>query len=151
MDEPHVKIDMLSQARYLAGARSMIAAVAQRLGFRDASCGQIALALDEALCNVIKHGYQKRDDGHIWISVWPIMGQTRGIRIVVEDEGEQVDPAVIRSRDLAEIRPGGLGVYIIQQIMDRVDFRCRSTGGMSLLMEKYVKEPSEAASGKECA
>lgn len=149
--EPHLKIDMLSQPRYLAAARSMIAAVAQRLGFRDATCGQIALALDEALCNVIKHGYKKRTDGRIWISVWPLEGDCPGIRILVEDEGTQVDPALIRSRDLAEIRPGGLGVFIIQQIMDEVTFQRREPEGMSLLMEKHLTSSSESPSGKECA
>lgn len=135
--EPHVKIDMLSQPRYLAGARAMIASVARRLGFREADCAHVALALDEALCNVIKHGYEKREDQHIWISVWPLEGQCCGIRILIEDRGRQVEPSEIRSRQLDDIRPGGLGVHIINQVMDRVQYDKRDGGGMSLLMEKH--------------
>lgn len=147
MAQPHLHIDMLSQPRYLAGARAMIASVAQRLGFRDAVCGQIALALDEALCNVIKHGYEKREDQHIWISIWPLEGARRGIRILVEDCGRQVDPSDIRSRDLDDIRPGGLGVYIIHQIMTKVEYHQRDGGGMALLMEKELDGSTAAAPG----
>ncbi|MFG0330976.1 MAG: ATP-binding protein [Phycisphaerales bacterium] len=134
--DPHLKVEMLSQPRYLAGARAMIASVAQRLGFPEGDCGQIALALDEALCNVINHGYQRDPNGRIWISVWPMNDTSEGVRILIEDEGRKVDPEQIRARDLDEIRPGGLGVYIINRIMDRVEYRQRPEKGMSLLMEK---------------
>lgn len=144
---PHLKIEMLSQPRYLAGARSMIASVAQRIGFREPACGQIALALDEALCNVIKHGYEKRENERIWISVWPIEQGERGIRILIEDNGKQVDPSQIQSRELDDIRPGGLGVYIIHQIMDHVHYDRRDEGGMALLMEKKL----DSSSGNCCS
>lgn len=150
--DPHVKIDMLSQPRYLAGARAMIASVARRLGFREADCAHVALALDEALCNVIKHGYQKREDQHIWISVWPMEGNCCGIRILIEDAGRQVEPAEIRSRQLDDIRPGGLGVHIINQVMDHVEYAKRSDGGMALLMEKRIAaEDAPAQARKEPA
>lgn len=149
--DPHVKIDMLSQPRYLAGARAMIASVARRLGFGESDCAHVALALDEALCNVIKHGYEKRDDQHIWISVWPLHGSCCGIRILVEDRGRQVDPEEIRSRQLDDIRPGGLGVHIISQVMDRVQYAKREGGGMSLLMEKHLAAGQAPFARKETA
>lgn len=133
-----LRIEMPSQPKYLAGVRAFISSLALRFGFSENACSQIALALDEALCNVINHGYHRREDGPIWISVWPMGEPVEGIRILVEDEGEQVDPASIRSRDLDDIRPGGLGVYIINQIMDVVEFRTRNGKGMSLLMEKRL-------------
>jgi len=85
--EPHVKLEMMSQPRYLSGARDMVAAIARRLGFHDSECGQIALAVDEALCNVIRHGYDRAPDKPIWLSIWPyeIGGETRGIQIIIED------------------------------------------------------------------
>lgn len=149
--DPHVKIDMLSQPRYLAGARAMIASVARRLGFGESDCAHVALALDEALCNVIKHGYEKRDDQHIWISIWPLHGSCCGIRILVEDRGRQVDPEEIRSRQLDDIRPGGLGVHIINQVMDRVQYAKREGGGMSLLMEKHLAAGQAGLTRKESA
>lgn len=140
---PHVRVELLSQPRYLSGARELVAAIAKRFGFDDGCCGQIALAVDEALCNVIRHGYNRREDGRIWISIWPNPSENGvaatepgGIRIVIEDEARQVDPEQIKSRELEEIRPGGLGVHIIKQVMDSVRYEKRGPVGMKLTMSK---------------
>lgn len=135
---PHIQLEMVSNPIYLSGARDLVASVARRLGFGDEACGQIALAVDEALCNVIRHGYGRRADGPIWMKVWPLQGGDGGggIRIVIEDEARQVDPAEIRSRDLDEIRPGGLGVHIIREVMDEVNYEKRDSVGMRLTLVK---------------
>lgn len=164
--EPHVRLQILSQPRYLCGAREMVAAVAKRIGFTDLSCSQIALAIDEALANVMRHGYSDRPDGPIWLSVWPLAegaaakrkaeqeastskgagengkpaspGAPVGLRIVIEDEAKQIDPATIKGRDLEDIRPGGLGVHIIRHVMDCVDYARRDGKGMRLTLEKRL-------------
>lgn len=134
---PDIRLELVSDPIYLAGARELVSAVARRLGFNDEGCGQIALAVDEALCNVIRHGYDKRRDGPIWLSLWPASpGGEAGVTIVIEDEARQVDPAEIRGRDLDEIRPGGLGVHIIREVMDEVRFERREKVGMRLTLVK---------------
>jgi len=148
---PDLKLQMVSDPVYLSGAREMVASVSRRLGFSEEACGQIALAVDEALCNVIRHGYDKRRDGPIWLSVWPLSGDNGhagGIRIVVEDEAKQVDPSQIRSRDLDEIRPGGLGVHIIRQVMDEVNFEKRDRIGMRLTLVKH--RPKDGGAQRCC-
>ncbi|MBX3378353.1 MAG: ATP-binding protein [Phycisphaeraceae bacterium] len=142
---PDLTLQMVSDPVYLSGAREMVSAVSRRLGFSEEACGQIALAVDEALCNVIRHGYDKRRDGPIWLSVWPEYGDNgqsgvKGIRIVVEDEARQVDPSQIKSRNLDEIRPGGLGVHIIREVMDEVTFEKRDRVGMRLTLVKHKKK-----------
>jgi anti-sigma regulatory factor (Ser/Thr protein kinase) len=151
---PHIRVQMLSDPTYLSGARELVASVARRLGFSEEGCGQIALAVDEALCNVIRHGYERRKDAPIWINLWPLPAangtKTRlsgpGIAIVLEDEAKQVDPSIIKSRDLDEIRPGGLGVHIIQQVMDEAVYEKRDEKGMRLTLIKRVPA-SESACG----
>ncbi len=143
---------MVSDPVYLSGAREMVASVSRRMGFSEEACGQIALAVDEALCNVIRHGYERRRDGPIWLSVWPIAGDNGttgvcGIRIVVEDEAKQVDPSQIKSRDLDEVRPGGLGVHIIKEVMDEVNFEKRERVGMRLTL---VKRKPKDGGGQGC-
>ena len=111
--QPDLRLEMVSQSRYVCAARSMVAAVAERLGFSGSACNQVGLAVDEALSNVINHGYEKRTNGPIWIQVWNVDTIPRRMRIVIDDLAQQVDPEAIRSRDLDDIRPGGLGVHII--------------------------------------
>ena len=141
---PHVSVELLSQPRYLGGARDLIGAVAKRFGFDDHDCGRIALAVDEALCNIIRHGYDRRDDGRIWIKVWPVSEENAdagGMVIVIDDEAKQVDPEKIKGRDLEDVRPGGLGVFIIREVMDAVEFQRREgERGMRLVMSKAVRD-----------
>ena len=141
---PDIRLEMFSQPRLLAAARAMVGNVAQRMGFNEIECGQISLAVDEALCNIINHGYERRPDGRIWIDVWSLERGRPGIRIVVEDRAQQVDPDTIRSRDLDDIRPGGLGVYIIREIMDEVAYEHRDGGGMRLIMVKRLASSEDA-------
>lgn len=152
---PHILIELRSHPQYLSGVREMLSSVTKRLGFSDTQCSQVALAVDEALCNVMRHGYKRRTDQPIWVKVWPLDAgwaeavegaEAAAIRIVIEDQAEQVDPAVIRSRNLDEIRPGGLGVHIIKEVMDEARYEKREGGvGMRLTMVK--KRVSEQASG----
>jgi anti-sigma regulatory factor (Ser/Thr protein kinase) len=76
---------MFSQPRFLAAARSMLGSLAQRVGFNEIQCGQISLAVDEALCNVINHGYERDPEGRIWVSVWVLTEPRPGLNIVIED------------------------------------------------------------------
>jgi anti-sigma regulatory factor (Ser/Thr protein kinase) len=142
--EPLLRLQMFSQPRFLAAVRALIASVCERLGFNSMQCGQISLAVDEALCNVITHGYQRRADGPVWINVWSMDTAPEGIRIVIEDQASQVDPDSIQPRDLDDIRPGGLGVHIIREVMDEVTYERRTDQGMRLTMIKHLR-PAEAA------
>lgn len=157
-----VTLALQSNPRYLTLARALVTALSRQVGFDERCSGHIALALDEALCNVIRHGYGERDDQPIWVHVCPVAegGSEVGMRIVIEDEAPQVDPTKIRSRNLDEIRPGGLGVHIIREIMDDVQYEQREGGrGMRLTLLRRlpsaggrVLEPAhESSDGEENA
>lgn len=166
---PQVRIEIRSNPLYLSGVRELVSSISKRLGFADDIAGQMALAVDEALCNVIRHGYQKAPDRPIWLSIFPeggawdhsmpspMQGSTDdradALRIVIEDEAQQVDPAIIRSRDLDQIRPGGLGVHIIRTVMDEAIYEKRGPVGMRLTMVKKRLAPAKtvlAAQGACC-
>lgn len=168
---PQVRVEIRSNPLYLSGVRELVSAVSRRLGFTEEAGGQIALAVDEALCNVIRHGYGRRPDCPIWLSIWPEGGAWAGapasstptaagapgderadaIRIVIEDEARQVDPQLIKSRDLEEVRPGGLGVHIIKTVMDEAVYERRPGAGMRLTMVKRrMSEGRGLAQGSGC-
>jgi len=161
-------LEVRSNPLYLSAARELVAAATRRLGFLEEASSQIALAVDEALCNVIRHGYDRDPHRPIWISLFPEgngwgngLGNRSGnggdgvvpgsvetrfptlMRIVIEDEAKQVDPAEIKSRDLEEVRPGGLGVHIIKSVMDEVRYERREPIGMRLTMVKIRRESVE--------
>lgn len=125
--------------------RVMVDALASQCGFDDHSCGHISLAMDEALANVMRHGYKGQRDGRIWISVWT-HENPEALEIVIEDLGASVDPAKIRGRDLDDVRPGGLGVHFIRHTMDECMWEQRPGGGMRLRMLKRVPAAAEEPS-----
>lgn len=149
MDEAFdIELRVLSQPRYACVVRSAIAAAVEKLGVPDDVCGQVMLAVDEAVTNIIRHGYPDRDDGPITVRFAPLESDaTRAaFRIVIEDEGEQIESDQIKGRDLDDVRPGGLGVHIIREVMDAVTYTPRREGGMRVEMTKAVELPAPSQS-----
>ncbi len=84
----------------------------------------LTLALEEAVSNVIRHGYGERPDGSISVA-FRVTGES--IVVTVEDAGVGFDPLKHPEPDLTvpvEARPaGGMGVYLIKRLMDEADYR----------------------------
>jgi anti-sigma regulatory factor (Ser/Thr protein kinase) len=130
---------LLSEPRYLCAVRATVETLARQLGLGDEQAGRVVMAVDEAITNVIRHGYRGEPGRPIWLRVKPLNDDgRRGLQIVIEDDCEQVDPSGIQGRPLDEVRPGGLGVHIIREAMDEVRFDRRPGGrGMRVTMRKY--------------
>ncbi len=139
-----VRLEILSRPELLAPVRALLISFAERFGFDEIESGHLALALDEALANVIRHGYGGDSNGRIWIAIGIVESNPARLRIEIEDEGRQVDPETIVSRDLEQVRPGGLGVHFMREIMDTCTFEPRQDKGMRLVLEKRV-DPANIA------
>ena len=66
-------------------------------------------------------------------------GGGRGVEIRIRDWGERVHPDKIKSRDLDDVRPGGLGVHIMSNCMDTVDYAHAEGGGTILTMIRRLR------------
>lgn len=135
-----IELNITSDARSLPVVRGAASRMAELEGFQEIEAHALVLAIDEALANVIKHGYEGRPNQPITITLNAVVAPDgrRGIAVAVRDKGRQVDPGTIRSRNLDDIRPGGLGVHIIQTVMDEYNYSCPPDGGMLLRMVKYI-------------
>ena len=81
----------------------------------------VVLAIAEAAQNIVKHAYnneQTEDKMEIKISV-----NEGHLEIGFFDKGRPVEKDKIRHRKIDDIKPGGLGTFFIQQIMDAVVFK----------------------------
>lgn len=108
--------------------------MAQEYGFEPDTVGRIVLAVDEACANVIRHAYGENDEGEIILRILDD-ADTLVFRLI--DYSSPVDPRNIKGRDLDDIRPGGLGVHLIKEIMDQVRFMDPPPGaGNQLEMRK---------------
>ena len=82
------------------------------------------LALEEAVTNVILYAYPKEEQKDIFISA----NMSDNILIfVLTDSGKEFDPTKVPDADItlsAEEREiGGLGIFLIRQIMDTVEYQ----------------------------
>ena len=101
---------------------------------------QVILAVDEACQNVIRYAYGGRDDGDISIE---LLRHGRDLVVQVVDYACPVDQEAIKPRDLDDIRPGGLGIHLIREIMDDVRFLAPPAGvGNLLQLRKRIAGPT---------
>ena len=95
----------------------------------------LQLAVEEACCNVFEHAYED-EPGALQLR---FEVRARDVVITVLDQGQPFEPDAIPPVDVSvplEDRPiGGLGIYLIQQLMDEVQY-VFSTGGNTLRMVK---------------
>jgi anti-sigma regulatory factor (Ser/Thr protein kinase) len=138
----HVQLRVISQPQYLCVIRSAINVIGGKCGLSSTETDHVVLAVDEAMTNVIRHGYKDAADKSIDISIRPLNeAKGQGIEIVLDDECENVNVDQIQKRDLSELRPGGLGIHILYRIMDDVQYAQRpDQPGLRLTMRKFHKE-----------
>ena len=98
--------------------------------------------MDEALANIIKHAYQGQTDRPIEIDLSYLSdGECCcGLDVVLTDHGRVVPIEDIHSRDLADIRPGGLGTHIMDCCVDAVEYTHPAGGGTQLRLRKHLNE-----------
>lgn len=117
--------------------RAQIRNMAMSAGTTEGLAEEIVVALNEACMNVIQHGYQGSTLGEYELRV--THNQNRQALIFeLLDHAPPVDKARIKSRSLEDVRPGGLGVYFIRQLMDEVDF-CTPPEGYGNLLYMSIR------------
>ncbi len=122
--------------------RSALTVILDDAGCPKPVCRLLVLAINEACMNVIQHGYQGDPEGEI---ILEILNNNGELEFRLTDFADTVDPAKVKPRPLDEIRPGGLGTYFIQRIMDEVRFAVPESGkGNVLIMKKRFEKASEA-------
>ena len=127
----------LSQLRVI---RDFVAEASRDLDVEEWIIPDVQLAVDEICSNVITHGYQGQG-GKIEVTVEPIDG---GVEVVVRDWGKAFDPetvAVPKVDAPLELRSlGGLGLFLVRQLMDDVRFEFDGERGNSVTMVKRIRQ-----------
>ena len=119
-----------SSTRYLEDVREFVTKKAQSAEFSESVVEQLKIAVDEACTNVIKHAYDGEGEHVIDIAV--IITHDKLV-VRIRDRGRSFDPNTYSEPNLIEFaksrKGGGLGVHIINRLMDRVEYRTK--GGVN--------------------
>lgn len=111
------RIHIISRADALQPLRHLLREIISDYTYTLENLDNIVLAINEACMNVIQHAYHGFENGEIVVELWKIKN---GLKIKVIDYATKSDLNSIKSRDLEDVRPGGLGVHLITELMDEV-------------------------------
>lgn len=113
-----------ASTKYLAEVRDFVAAHAREEGFTPEQINDTRLAVDEAFTNIIKHAYQNDESKPVNLE---LQFDTEKLCIILTDRGRGFDVKAYTFPDvkkqIKEKKRGGMGVYLIHNLMDEVIYR----------------------------
>ena len=130
-----------AQTDQLCNVRQKLRSVLESCCKSESVSNCIILAVGEACMNIIQHAYGKEDRGDIILEV---QKQDENLMFRLTDFAQRKTRLEdMQSRPLDELRPGGLGCHLINEIMDEVKIiECDSDCGNVLQMKKCLKTPA---------
>lgn len=134
---PALVLTVPSETSFLGLVREVTRKMAETAGFDLGTADQLALAVDEAATNVIEHAYRGAADREVEIRL-----EDRGPEFQVEvvDSGNTVDPRAVPHVDLRryvrERRTGGLGMHLMEKIMDSVTYHRSARHNICCLVKR---------------
>ena len=112
----------LVKSSSLKEVRTFCRDVFEKLKIEQSLKDELVLAIAEAAQNIVKHAYKDNQDSND-IMVVKISCENKKLQIAFYDMGTPVDPKKVKHREIDNIKPGGLGTFFIQEIMDAVEFK----------------------------
>ncbi len=129
-----------SDVNELGAVAEFVERAANACGLNDDQLYDVQMAIDEAVTNVIEHAYHK-SGGDIHIEC---AKRGNDFIVTIRDHGEQFDPKKVAQpktrAGLSERNIGGLGLFFMQKLMDKVEFEFSTERGNLLTMVKKIKK-----------
>ena len=118
-----------------------IDSVAEEVGLEMSLTMSLNLALEEAVVNVMEYAYPEGQKGNVEIEV---TADQQWMTFVITDTGIAFDPTMKEDADTtlsAEERPiGGLGIFLVRQLMDVIDYKREGSKNVLTLQKKLDEE-----------
>ncbi|WJH35251.1 anti-sigma B factor RsbW [Paenibacillus sp. CC-CFT747] len=135
-----VKLTIPARAEYIDIARLSLYGIANKMGFSYEDIEDMKVAVAEACNNSVLHAYPNRESGSIDLEFE--MKDTE-LAITISDQGKSFDYedqakdlSAHHNKELEQISAGGLGIYLMQALMDKVEVV--SGVGTRVVLTKYL-------------
>ena len=152
---PHLNLTLDSTVSSADVAESAVIEFCASAGYGERQCGEIGLAVREAVVNAVCHG--NHEDMTKKVVLIAAM-EDRGLVVSIRDEGEGFDPATLPDPLVADnlLNESGRGYFLLKTCMDDVAVRRITPRGTELVMikslsklPKEVREVSLKASNRQ--
>ena len=133
-----LEFSLQAQLENLVDVRAYIDEKGQALGLEKQLLGDLRLVVDEAVTNVVLHAYQG-NGGPVELE---LSRHENNVVVRIRDEGPPLNPDGVADpaldTALAERAPGGMGIFLMKQMMDEVIFEPLASGGNELKLVKHL-------------
>jgi serine/threonine-protein kinase RsbW len=138
-----------SSTENLSMIRDFVAGVGRRAGLTESDTAKLELAVDEACANVMEHAYGSEPTHEVTVKATL---DAEAVQIEVVDTGCGFDPKQIEQLNLEQLivkrKSGGLGMRLIQSLMDEVQYQIVPGQKNELRMVKRLKKKEDTAPHK---
>lgn len=139
-----VEMKLPAKPEYVGVARLTASGVANRLGYSYDDIEDIKIAVAEACTNVVNHAYEKGQDDDFMHLNFGIYDDR--LELTIADQGGKIDiDKLVRERgpidssqSIQDLQEGGLGLFLIETLMDKVEYKGDS--GVMIIMTKFLQK-----------
>jgi len=128
-----------AQIEMLSEMRGFVEAAARHCGLSAENTFAFKLAAEEICTNIIQYGYE---DHHVATLVLSFSVEGNQARLIIQDDGKHFSPDKAKKPDIdgdwKDREVGGLGIYLVKEIMDKVTYNRNEEDGNTLIMEKKL-------------
>ena len=125
---------IVSDPKWLSLVRAVVEQSCLGFGAREESATAVVLAVNEAVANVMRHGYGGDTTRPIRIAC---RGDGEMIEVRICDHGQQAEFLSRETLPPDELRVGGRGLFMIRALMDEIEYR-RDDGRNRMYLRKRL-------------
>jgi len=140
----HVELRLPNRPEFVAVARLAVSAIACRLQFDVEAIEDIKVAVGEACNNAIEHGCPASTGSEMIVMRCDL--EEDAVVLTVRDSGDGFEPSTAtrqRPSGTITLSERGLGMLLIESLMDEVDFSSSPGDGTQVRMVKRLRTTEE--------
>ena len=136
-----LELSLVNDLREIGAAAERVDAYCEARGLPTQIAYAVNLSIDEILTNTISYGYDDDAEHRIDLT-FRVDGES--LVVVIVDDGRPFDPSLEREPDvdatLEERALGGLGLFLVQQMMDDVAYRRSDDRNVITLTKNTIEQ-----------
>lgn len=126
-----IKMEITANPEYVSIIRLTTSGIANKIGFCIDDIEDLKVAISEACTNAIKHSLEDR-----FTIIYTMI--EKGLTIEIIDNGKGYNTKEVSEPDLDNLKESGMGLFIIESLMDEVNVESTEGKGTSIKMTKYL-------------
>lgn len=142
----YIEMKLPAKPDHIGIVRLTLSGIASNMGFTYEEVEDLKIAVSEACTNTVQHAYDKHDGGEVVVGFAIYEDK---LEMMVADSGRSFNFNQVRaeigpyteSSPVEQLAEGGLGLYLIETLMDEV--RVMNHSGVTVFMMKYLNGERE--------